>query len=350
MTISVVIATHNRASLLRATLEHLRFQRYEPGDEVIVVDNASIDQTAEVVERAAARFPVRLSRLCESAEGKTPAVNAGLAAARGDVLALTDDDVLVGMNWIRDIRQAFAGSSFDLVGGRVDPSWERSPPRWLRIEGVDEYGLMASPLALLHYGPAQSLGSRALLGANMAFRRRVLESLGGFAPEFNRRSGTLLSGEDHDFCERAVAAGFRCEYLPALRVQHWVPVERLRLRYYVRWFFASGVTQARLDGRPLLGIPPATAVAMARHFLRRMLTSPVSALGRALRGQFPEAAAAAIDGAFAAGYLRERLRNPAGTTGGNATRDLRSVPALAVTDQPRALGAKGDRRGMGEAG
>ena len=53
MTISVIIATRNRATLLHATLERLRHQQYEPDDEVIVVDNASTDATADVVARRA---------------------------------------------------------------------------------------------------------------------------------------------------------------------------------------------------------------------------------------------------------------------------------------------------------
>lgn len=247
MSITVVITTRNRASLLHETLEQLRRQCYEPDDEVIVVDNASTDATADVIATAADGFPVRLHRLSEPAPGKTPALNAGLAAARGDVLALTDDDVLVGEHWIRDIRRAFERSTLDLAGGRVNPRWERTPPRWLRVERAGRYELMASPLALLHYGAAQDLGLRAVLGANMAFRRRVLDRLGGFSPQFNRRSGNLLSGEDHDFCERAGAAGFQCEYLPQLQVRHWVPAERATLRYYLQWFHASGATQSMLD-------------------------------------------------------------------------------------------------------
>ena len=88
---------------------------------------------------------------------------------------------------------------------------------------------MSSPLALLHYGEAQDLGRRTAVGANMAVRRSVFEALGGFAPHLGKRRGTLLGGEDHDFCQRAVAAGYRCEYRPELRVRHWVPAERTRL-------------------------------------------------------------------------------------------------------------------------
>jgi glucosyl-dolichyl phosphate glucuronosyltransferase len=341
VTITVVIATRNRSSLLLAALEQLRGQDFELGDEVIVVDNASTDATSEVIARVAQGFPVRLYGLTESAAGKTPALNAGLAAARGDVLALTDDDVLVGEHWIREIRRAFERSTLDLAGGRVDPIWERTPPRWLRVEGADRYNHMASPLTLLHYGAAQDLGIRTVLGANMAFRRRVLRSLVGFASEFNRRSGTLLSGEDHDFCERAVAAGFGCEYQPDLRVRHWVPAERVRLQYYLRWFYYSGVTHALLDRRPPK-VTPGSKTATSRHYLRRLLMAQVLVLWSGLRGQYSDAAAAAMDGAFAAGYLVERIRNQWAAGSTEAKSRVRTDPAMAAANRSGALIAQGD--------
>jgi GT2 family glycosyltransferase len=348
VTITVVIVTRNRASLLHDTLEQLRHQHYEPDDEIIVVDNGSTDGTAELIARAAGGFPVRVNPLSESAAGKTPALNAGLAAARGDIVALTDDDVLVGKHWIRDIRRAFERSTLDLIGGRVDPRWERTPPRWLRVEGTECYEHIASPLALLHYGGAQDLGSRAVLGANMAFRRRVLRRLGGFAPEFNRRSGSLLSGEDHDFCERAVAAGFRCGYLPELRVRHWVPAERVRLRYYLRWFHASGITQSMLDRRPVPSTHPGRP--MTRHYLRRLLSAPVLALSGALRGHVADATAAVMDGALAAGYLTERMRYARRTSRQHTSADLLATPAMKANTQPHTLLARGNQKETGKAG
>src|SRR3970040_2004091 len=105
MSISVVIATHNRASLLGATLEALCGQQYESGDEVIVVDNRSTDATPDVIDRAAGTFSVPFKHLQESEPGKSPALNAGIAAASGEVLALTDDDVVVAPDWIPTIRR-----------------------------------------------------------------------------------------------------------------------------------------------------------------------------------------------------------------------------------------------------
>ena len=304
LTISVVIATHNRAPLLRATLDRLRSQAFAPGDEVIVVDNASTDATPDVISRAAQGFPVPICHRHDLSPGKAPALNAAISSARGDILALTDDDVLVGDDWIAVMRQLFEDPSVALVGGRVDPHWQRAAPAWLQVEEEGRYGTMSSPLALLHYGEAQNLGQRTVVGANMAVRRTVFESLGGFAPTLGKRRGTLLGGEDHDFCQRAVNAGYHCEYRPELRVQHWVPAERTRLRYFLRWFFWSGITHAVIEratgstGRTAEHPSPSPL-----HWLRRFVLGTAAVPLQALSGRVSAAAARAMDAAYALGYL-----------------------------------------------
>jgi glycosyltransferase involved in cell wall biosynthesis len=322
MTISVVIATYNRAALLDTALAALRRQQFAPGDEVLVVDNASTDETARVVRLASGDFPVPLRYLHEAEPGKTPALNTGLAAARGDILALTDDDVLVADDWIAAIRRAFASPDVALVGGRVDPRWEREAPRWLRVEQHGVYGPMCSPLALLHYGEAQELGARTAIGANMAVRRAVLDAVGGFAPHLGRVRDTLLCGEDHDFCQRVVAAGYRGEYRPEIRVRHWVPAERTRLRYYVRWFFWSGVTNAVLDA----GSSSRTRRMVPRYVVRRLLSAPVAALTHSIAGRPASAASEVMEAAFAAGYITRRLKDR------RAASRAASVASVAGTD------------------
>jgi glycosyltransferase involved in cell wall biosynthesis len=286
LTISVVIATHNRASLLQSTLEQLRRQHYEPGDEVIVVDNASTDATAEVIARAAEGFPVPLHRRHDLSPGKAPALNAAIAVARGDILALTDDDVLVADDWIVTIRRVFRDPSIAIVGGRVDPRWQRPAPAWLRVEQQGRYGPMSSPLALLHYGEAQELGKRTAVGANMAVRRAVFEALGGFAPHLGKRRGTLLGGEDHELCRRAAEGGYRCEYRPEL--------------------FWSGVTNAVIEGAADAAAPGRRAPS-PRHLLRRFVVGLVSAPVQALSGRAANGAAQAMDAAFALGYLATQV-------------------------------------------
>jgi len=165
---------------------------------------------------------------------------------------------------------------------------------------------MSSPLALLHYGDAQELGMRTAVGANMAVRRSVFQALGGFAAHLGKQRGTLLCGEDHDLSQRAVAAGYRCEYRPELRVRHWVPSERTRLRYFLRWFFWSGITNAVIEAAPA-DAKRAHTPASLLHLLRRFVGGIVSAPFNAITGRGRNAAIRAMDAAFALGYLTVRV-------------------------------------------
>src|SRR6185503_10841331 len=94
--------TFNRAPLLDETLQSLRGLTVDAVRhwEAIVVDNNSTDDTRAVVERHARDFPVTLHYLFEARQGRSSALNAGIAVARGSVVAMTDDDVLVEPGWL----------------------------------------------------------------------------------------------------------------------------------------------------------------------------------------------------------------------------------------------------------
>jgi len=297
MTASVIIATYNRADLLDECLQCLARQSFSNGDEVLIADNGSTDDTAAVVERHAARFPVALSRIVVPTPGKSHAVAAALRVASGDIVALTDDDVNVTEGWLATLKRAFEEPRVGAAGGPVEARWQQRPPRWLRVADCRRLG---APLGLLDYGDCEThLGDRTLLGANMALRRTVLQQLGGYATHLGKLRGTLLSGEDQDLCQRVQAAGHECRYLPAARVRHWVPADRMRIGYFLRWFYWSGITHAVLEtgrphGRELAGVP----ACLVRQFARGLASS--AAWG--LLGRLPAAVDRALDSAFAAGY------------------------------------------------
>jgi glucosyl-dolichyl phosphate glucuronosyltransferase len=300
MTITVVIATYNRAALLAECLEHLARQRFEPGDQVVVADNGSSDATPQVLASARSRFSVPFAHVSESKPGKSRALARAREVATGDVLAFTDDDVDVDESWLDAIRQAMADPTVALVGGPVRARWQQTAPRWLRV-GVQHYGRLNAPLALLDYGAgATDLGPRTVIGANMAVRRDVFERMGGFAPHLGKLRGTLMSGEDHDLCRRVQAAGLRAVYCPEAGVRHFVPAERMRAGYYLSWFFWSGITHAALDrdqpvpGRTIGGVP--------LYLVRRIATSGLGALPKAIVGDLAGAMDRLTEVAFAAGY------------------------------------------------
>ncbi|HOC17056.1 MAG TPA: glycosyltransferase family A protein [Vicinamibacterales bacterium] len=301
MPLSVVIATFNRAPLLRECLARFERQAFRPGDEVVVADNGSTDATPDVLREAAARLPVPLRTVFEAKPGKSRAVARGVEAARGDILAFTDDDVIVADDWIERLHAIFEERDVDLVGGRVLPRFMGRVPSWLKLSDGRGYNRMASPITLLDYGPErQPLGRRAAPGGNLAIRRSVFEALGGFPRHLGKLRGTLLSGEDHLLSERVVASGYRAIFEPSLTVQHLVPRSRLRFRYFLRWFFWSGVTHAVLDA----GREPGEH---ARPLTRYHAGQGVKMLGKAalaaLAGGWTGAAREATEAAFSAGYV-----------------------------------------------
>jgi glycosyltransferase involved in cell wall biosynthesis len=303
MRISVVIATFNRAPLLAECLDHLSRQRFAPGDEVIVVDNGSTDHTPAVIVQARHKFPIPMRHLVERTPGKSNAIASGLSFARGDVIAFTDDDVHVDASWIDEVRRVMSDTGIALAGGPVAPRWETPPPGWLRA-AVESYGRLAAPLGLLNYGTESfPLGPRTALGANLVVRAEVMHKLGGYATHLGKLRGTLLSGEDQELCVRVQSAGFRAVYWPELRVTHWVPAARMRVRYAMSWFYWSGITHAALDA----GNHPQRAIGrIPLHFLKRMAAAAARSFGAAATGRLAQMVDNAIDVAFVTGYIARR--------------------------------------------
>ncbi len=133
MFISVLICTRNRADSLRQTLDSLfcRNNPQLPEWEAVVVDNDSDDHTAQVCRDFRERFPGHFRFLVEKKPGKSNALNTAIAAARGDILAFTDDDVLCAPGYLQGIRTVFDRYPADGVQGRILLDCEGGHPEWL---------------------------------------------------------------------------------------------------------------------------------------------------------------------------------------------------------------------------
>lgn len=244
--VSVVIATFNRARDLNDTLQSLSELRSARSWEVIVVDNNSTDDTRRVVEARVSRFPVPLQYAFESQPGRSPALNAGIARAKGSIVMTTDDDVEVAAGWLDCAVDALQRLDCDYVGGRVLPIWGTAPPHWMPQRGGKHWAVVA----LLDYGPEPiEFGTRVPLGVNMAFRRSAFERAGLLDPDTGRKAGTLLGQEVREWCIRARAAGVRGFYVPDMIVHHHIPAARLRKGYFRRWFYWRGISRALLYER-----------------------------------------------------------------------------------------------------
>jgi len=248
--VSVVLSTYNRADRLPAALDALLAQSADIAYEVIVVDNNSTDATRTVVEQAAARSDGRLRYVFEPRQGLSYGRNAGIAVARSPIVAFSDDDVRVAPDWIAQLKRTFdAHPEIDYVGGRVLPHWLASPPPWL----TDAHW---APLALQDYGDQPIVSGReravCLVGANLAFRRRLFDVVGMFTPSLGRVKDGIGSTEDHDMQLRAWKAGIRGLYDPELRAEADVTPDRLTRNYHRRWHRGHGRHCAMMRLRELV--------------------------------------------------------------------------------------------------
>jgi glucosyl-dolichyl phosphate glucuronosyltransferase len=259
MKITVILCTYNRCEALAKALESIAASTL-PGAvawEVLVVDNNSGDRTREVAEKFYCQYPNRFRYLFEPQPGKSYALNAGIREARGNVLAFTDDDVVVEPTWLQNLTAPLQVKECAGVGGRVLPEQTFSPPRWVPLG--DRYAL--APLAV--FAPDLKAGPlhEPPFGANMAFQKRVFEQYGGFRTDLGPRPGSEIRNEDTEFGLRLLAAGELLRYEPSAIVYHSVPRHRVTKQYFLTWRFDKARADIREFGVPtdarwyIAGIP-----------------------------------------------------------------------------------------------
>jgi len=208
--VSFVVIAYNEAENIARTLNAIAAQDDLGGYEVIVVDDGSIDGTAGIVGQiAAADRRVRLIELPEN-RGRGYARSAGTAAARGELIATVDGDIILPPGWLVRAREALR--NHDAVGGTAVPDGDVA---YLHRR----FGL--TPRAFGH--------ATAVTGSNALYRREVF-SIAGFDP-------ALREGEDVALNHALRQHGLSLATVPGLLVQH---AERKTLRASLRWLFISG--------------------------------------------------------------------------------------------------------------
>ena len=214
--ISVVICTRDRTDLLKGALEAILAIDY-PHREIIVIDNAPANtSTAELV----ARLPVRYVK--EERPGLDWARNRGIAEARHEIIAFTDDDVRPDRGWLRGIAAGFADPEIMAVSGLVAAA-ELETVAQQQFELI--YGGMLQYLDSRKFNGSelsvQELlwGSKYGVGANMAFRRQVFEAAGNFDVALDVGTATR-GGGDIEMFHRILAKGYATFYEPRALVWH----------------------------------------------------------------------------------------------------------------------------------
>jgi GT2 family glycosyltransferase len=285
--LSVVVTTCADVQRVLGCVERLRSSAVGPF-ELIVVENRPQRSTVAVELRRRFHGDERISYVEEHQRGLSRARNAGLHAARGELVAFVDDDILVDEAWMGAVRSGFDDVGADCVTGLILPVELETRAQVL----VERFSSFGKGFLRRTYSAEEPPEDQPLFpytagyfgsGANMAFRTDVARRLGGFDPA--RGAGTLArAGEDLDMCIRLLQAGGRLAYEPRAIVWHRHPATHSRLRAQV---FGYGVGLGAMLTKQLARGP--RRLALIRRFPSALgyLLDPASRKNAGKGGGFP---------------------------------------------------------------
>jgi glycosyltransferase involved in cell wall biosynthesis len=258
--------------MLRRALESLTVLRNENDHriEIVVVNNASTDDTDQVITEAARGAPVPIRGVYEARPGVSAARNRGVKEARGEWIAFADDDELPAPDWLSELLSFAQQRDLLWVGGLV------------RVV-LDEAGYPAAPnvhQCLLGrqrpFTVPLPFSHKRLPGTdNVLIHRRIFDKIGLF-------NEALVDGEDHELFSRALAAGFEGWCTPAAVVDHLAPSYRMSPSY-LRWrYLRYGKNRAKFDHQELSW--PVQKLALVARFGQAVFRHvPVLMLAKLLR-------------------------------------------------------------------
>ena len=227
MKVSVVIPAYNAQQTIAEAVEQSVAQAKGPMEvEVVVVDDGSTDDTAEVAESVGARV-IRQKNL-----GPASARNKGWESASGNLICFTDADCIPRAGWLENLLDGFTDLQVGAVAGSYEVANTRSwLARWVHQEIMERHKRMPPFI-------------RAFGSYNVAIPRHVLQATGGFDPVYRR-----ASGEDNDLSYRIIKKGWRIAFRPQAKVAHHHPerVWKYLLEQYRHGFWRAKLYKAHPD-------------------------------------------------------------------------------------------------------
>jgi GT2 family glycosyltransferase len=233
--ITIAICTHNRVCFLQRAVESVLPQMTEE-TELLIVDNASTDNTPEVAARLAVENP-RVKVWREMELGLSAARNAALKLACGEYVLFLDDDATAEPGWLTAYLRFLSAPPSEKIavvgGAEFAIAYEISPPSWIapmKPDGVFERG---NSQKCLPYRDSP-------LGCNIAYSREAATTVGMFDTQLGRKGKQMLSREESDLNLRLQDAGYEIWWLPGAAVRHFVPASRGKFPALMRARFADG--------------------------------------------------------------------------------------------------------------
>ena len=234
--VSVIICCYNSTQRLPETLKYLSNQEADISWEVILVDNASTDETKTFAhnfwnDHGPANVPMVI--VDEPMQGLSHARNKGVAAASFDFIIFCDDD-----NWLNPsyVHQAFTllneNPRAGALGGTGTPISDSPLPSWF-----DAYKYCYACYPQAECDGELTNATASLYGAGLVIRKKIFKELidHGFKPVLTDRTGTrLTSGGDTELCFAIRLLGYSLVFSTNLQFFHYIPSSRLTTSYLIK--------------------------------------------------------------------------------------------------------------------
>jgi len=271
--ITVATCTHNRAKSLKRTLACLK--KLEPASEVelIVIDNASADNTKQVFDTFANDNPT-LRYFYEENLGISHALNRAIKEAQGEIIAFIDDDQTVHPDWLKAIIAAFEDSNTDLIFTRlyIKDGEKNTTPEPNSMFPPRDYG--EEPITI-----TKDNHTKYVFGTGIsAYRLSTLREMGPFRVDLGRQGTKQIGGEDTDMYKRYIDAKKRILYWPDGIVYHHIDAHRTTFIATWNRAYYIGVTDVRMnshyEGKRIFGIPRFCFVQTLKNTANLLLAIP----------------------------------------------------------------------------
>ena len=276
--ITVVFSCYNGGERLRGMLDSLVAQDLPAKNwTVVAVDNNSSDDTFVTLDSYREKLPITVLRY--AVPGKSAALNFVLQHVTGELIVLTDDDVIADPGWLSAmVACAAAHPEFGVFGGRIIPDWERDPKSQAFLAWIP----MGSTFAVVDEGESGPCDPGNVWGPNTAVRRSLFTPEVRFREDIGPRpGGKYPMGQDSEFVLRLARRGVKSYHCAEAVVHHFVPASSMtedwvqkraeRLGLGMPAIFPGDVPR----GFRIAGVPVAIWAQSANWALRRAVLYPL---------------------------------------------------------------------------
>lgn len=233
MRFSFVTCTYNRAAYLPKTLKALCEQTFLGKNyEIVIIDNNSSDNTAEVCRNFVDSYPhkqIRYHR--ETNQGLSYALNRGIEEAKGQYIIYVDDDETVSKKHLELLEEYLNQfPEAELCASPVIPVYEEKEPKWMSIftqRLIGGYFYSGKDVKILNKSSYPGTGHTII-------KRELYAKFGTYNTELGRKGTSLMGAEDKDMAFRLTKNNIKCYYLPDVPIYHHIPAYKLTDEFFTK--------------------------------------------------------------------------------------------------------------------